>query len=557
MVSFTSASCHFLVSPYSLAGLNTHMFPSWVFVFNPRRVARRQEQLVSLNPVAAAEAWENGGSKKRNYRGGCSWSSGGFVRRCKRDCDSEEDLGLEAEILEFMRNSENPEVFPSKKHLMDAGRMDLVEAVVREGGWLAFGWDLGDEDVKEEELNWDLTVEKEYKNEALQERVGSDQKGIALEANEVKRYGASSFAVNSSGSASSSGRSLEAVTGDDSGIEGILSRLEKERNINFGFALREDENTTHLQSDHDKDDWLAGTSKDVIVADVGRSSRPESSNPGRGGINNSGSKLTHDTSLSGLDGLGNSYKPEMWRTWSIQRAGFSNMEFEAGEIASNEKGTVDGSGDEILELREGGSEHLNGQGDLNSFHEDINHNQVRTRLQHLELELSSVLRTLRSNKHKLVSQKGFESSSNDLQKLSDAWEFQENEIMNAQDRLRSIRAKLAVLEGKMALAIIDAQKMVEEKQKRIDGARRALRLVRSACIVWPNSASEVLLVGSFDGWASQRKMEKSSTGIFSLCLKLYPGRYEIKFIVDGQWKIDPLRPIVQNNGYENNLLIVN
>ena len=56
----------------------------------------------------------------------------------------------------------------------------------------------------------------------------------------------------------------EAATADDSGIEGILSRLEKERNINFGFALRDKENTTQLQSDHEKDDWLAGTSKDVV-----------------------------------------------------------------------------------------------------------------------------------------------------------------------------------------------------------------------------------------------------------------------------------------------------
>ena len=53
-----------------------------------------------------------------------------------------------------------------------------------------------------------------------------------------------------------------------------------------------------------------------------------------------------------------------------------------------------------------------------------------------------------------VLHQGHESSSNDLRQLSDALEFQENEIMNAQGRLRSIRAKLAVLEGKMALAIM-------------------------------------------------------------------------------------------------------
>lgn len=49
----------------------------------------------------------------------------------------------------------------------------------------------------------------------------------------------------------------------------------------------------------------------------------------------------------------------------------------------------------------------------------------------------------------------------------------------------------------------DAQRIVREKQRRIDHANRALRLLRTASIVWPNSASEVLLTGSFDGWSTQ------------------------------------------------------
>ena len=44
---------------------------------------------------------------------------------------------------------------------------------------------------------------------------------------------------------------------------------------------------------------------------------------------------------------------------------------------------------------------------------------------------------------------------------------------------------------------------MEGKQKRIDGTRRALQLLRTACVVWPNSASEVLLAGSYDGWTTQ------------------------------------------------------
>lgn len=49
---------------------------------------------------------------------------------------------------------------------------------------------------------------------------------------------------------------------------------------------------------------------------------------------------------------------------------------------------------------------------------------------------------------------GQSKSSDDLLELSDAFEFQENEILNAKDKLRSIRAKIAVIEGKMALTIM-------------------------------------------------------------------------------------------------------
>lgn len=225
--------------------------------------------------------------------------------------------------------------------------------------------------------------------------------------------------------------------------------------------------------------------------------------------------------------------------------------------------------------------------------------------------------------------------------------------MHGRDKLRSIRAKLAVLEGKMALSIMsvlfeqeefmlafiilflpiacfyylktaihsyfvfsisEAKKTIEQKQKRIDEARRAQRLLRNACIVWHNPADEVLLSGSFDGWASQvsfilhhyqynivliiyrgnvsiyiyiycrerwrnqilvyfrstssctqedmRYVSSSSLlGNFQLMVRAAMALnldffLQMKFIVDGVWKLDPLRPIVYDNGYENNLLIV-
>ncbi|XP_055818700.1 protein FLOURY ENDOSPERM 6, chloroplastic-like isoform X2 [Solanum dulcamara] len=266
------------------------------------------------------------------------------------------------------------------------------------------------------------------------------------------------------------------------------------------------------------------------------------------GKNGSLSKGSPMKDIRSDEEFNHSISPAMWRKWSKQRAGLQEIDFEAGEAALGKswiEGTSEASGDDVVNITESRTEALRRS-------KNDNHNGISTRLQHLELELSLTLCSLKSNSEELRSKEVFGSSPSD----SDAWEFQENESIKSRERLRLIRAKLAVLEGKMTLAMNDAQKMLGEKQKRIDRASKALQLLRTAWIVWPNSASEVLLVGSFDGWTTQRKMERSSTGVFSVNLKLYPGRYEIKFVVDGIWKIDPLRPIVHNNGHENNLLIV-
>ncbi|CAM8885958.1 unnamed protein product [Rhodiola kirilowii] len=70
--------------------------------------------------------------------------------------------------------------------------------------------------------------------------------------------------------------------------------------------------------------------------------------------------------------------------------------------------------------------------------------------------------------------------------VSDAWEFQQTEIMHAKDRLRSLRAKIAVLEGRISMTIIDAQKMAEVKARmQIDKARHALQILRTTYIIGP------------------------------------------------------------------------
>ena len=56
----------------------------------------------------------------------------------------------------------------------------------------------------------------------------------------------------------------------------------------------------------------------------------------------------------------------------------------------------------------------------------------------------------------------------------------------------------------------------------------------------PEHATAVFLAGSFNDWnESAIAMSSDENGIWSAKLDLLPGRYEYKFIIDGQWCCSP------------------
>jgi len=57
-------------------------------------------------------------------------------------------------------------------------------------------------------------------------------------------------------------------------------------------------------------------------------------------------------------------------------------------------------------------------------------------------------------------------------------------------------------------------------------------------------AKAVFVTGSFNAWnITQHLMQKQPDGRWTLTLPFTPGRYEYKFVVDGEWVIDPANPI--------------
>uniref|UniRef100_A0A0E0D4Q2 AMP-activated protein kinase glycogen-binding domain-containing protein n=1 Tax=Oryza meridionalis TaxID=40149 RepID=A0A0E0D4Q2_9ORYZ len=448
----------------------------------------------------------------------------------------EEDL--EEAIYEFMRRSDKPGAFPTRAELVAAGRADLAAAVDACGGWLSLGWPSGGAEAGRASSS--VGVHPNYPPEA----------GAAAGGASDLAQGAA-WASSREAEASPSGRQPETEeeeteTNFGTGLDGMLTRLQRERErVRPPLPRRSDG---------------AGGERDNVAL-MGQSGAPSHSAtggrytpkvPDNGNIHSShpqNGALEHNKGPKSLTN-------DAWRTWSLDKGGFSD--FQAAEIHStNSRKSFRHDGLDIL-----AQDDMHGPSNGVAVHDyDINdvdseRDDIHARLQNLELDLTAALHTLRSRFDKVISDMSEGDGAKAPNGLSDDWEFEETKVMQAQEELRSIRAKIAVLEGKMALEIIEKNKIIEEKQRRLDEAEKALSELRTVYIVWSNPASEVLLTGSFDGWTSQRRMERSERGTFSLNLRLYPGRYEIKFIVDGVWRNDPLRPLVSNNGHENNLLTV-
>ncbi|MEW5801791.1 MAG: isoamylase early set domain-containing protein [bacterium] len=71
-------------------------------------------------------------------------------------------------------------------------------------------------------------------------------------------------------------------------------------------------------------------------------------------------------------------------------------------------------------------------------------------------------------------------------------------------------------------------------------------------------AHNVALVGDFNNWDYTKTMKKDKDGNWKARLDLEPGRYEYRYLVDGEWQNDPECQKLQTNqfGTQNCILEV-
>ncbi|XP_074589012.1 protein PTST, chloroplastic-like isoform X2 [Curcuma longa] len=175
-----------------------------------------------------------------------------------------------------------------------------------------------------------------------------------------------------------------------------------------------------------------------------------------------------------------------------------------------------------------------------------------------------------------------------LQKLSEANQYNrvlKRQLLVEEDALAKYKNELAVLEVELQALVGLAEEIANSgiplDSRKINGKYIQSHLLSRLEVVhgkvmeqikdvdslkfeevdlfWVGMAESVQVMGSFDGWTEGEEMSPEYSGAyarFSATLKLRPGRYEIKFLVDGEWQLSPKLPIVGEGLMENNLLVV-
>lgn len=94
------------------------------------------------------------------------------------------------------------------------------------------------------------------------------------------------------------------------------------------------------------------------------------------------------------------------------------------------------------------------------------------------------------------------------------------------------------------------------KQKELSGKTTGSDSTVFVCNLNPE-AKEVYLVGEFNNWDTRADRMIKRKGEFRKTLRLAPGDYQYKFIVDGQWHSDPAAAQVPNEfGTMNSIIRV-
>ena len=101
---------------------------------------------------------------------------------------------------------------------------------------------------------------------------------------------------------------------------------------------------------------------------------------------------------------------------------------------------------------------------------------------------------------------------------------------------------------------------VTSKKKSKTISKQIIKRRRAIFSFKTTAAEEVILMGNFNNWNPKKHpMKNDGSGTWNKTVVLSPGKYEYKFMVDGEWKKDPRNDQTCSNcfGTQNSILNLN
>ena len=82
--------------------------------------------------------------------------------------------------------------------------------------------------------------------------------------------------------------------------------------------------------------------------------------------------------------------------------------------------------------------------------------------------------------------------------------------------------------------------MSKKKPKQKENAKQKIKRKKASFAIEAPLAKEVILMGDFNHWdPNAHSMKNDGNGIWTKAVMIPPGRYEYKFLIDGDWRKDP------------------
>jgi len=156
-------------------------------------------------------------------------------------------------------------------------------------------------------------------------------------------------------------------------------------------------------------------------------------------------------------------------------------------------------------------------------------------------------------------------AASDLRSIFEQLEARRQELESVEELIENTKEDAKKLRAEVQAELVEARNRIAEQNDRLTEAEEALSKMKRVRFEWRGVAREVSVTGSFNGWDQMLALkpmpsnpnEPGNVKVFASEVRLYPGEYEYKFVVDGNWMHDDSKEVLYDDrGNANNILKV-